>query len=214
MKLDYEWVIYSHRPHRWQPIAAEAIVRLCPETIRLTVIREPGTAAMNLNRGLDICRSRYLFLMDEDCILKQVGWVGAMLAMTGKPDFGIGGCQEALTEEDAAALPPTAEHGPVVRVVRQPGYVHLIDTMRCKGLRFDEKCPGASGMTDIDICAQARIVKGLGVYRNNGAFVYHQVKVDEDSWRRANHHDLWTDMQKWYPEQVKYMDSKWGAGNW
>ena len=211
MKQDWEFIVYSHRQHPLHAQVAEAIFRLVPDTARLTIIREPGTAAQNSNRALDAARSRYLFLLDEDAILFQRLWLPAMLTLAAKPDFGIGSCGEVPNQEVAATMGPEAVIGG--RATRRgwfPGYVLLMDLMRCKGLRFDENIPGAKAMSDVDICLQAR-ARGLGCWLHKEAHVIHLEKPQEAGPRRAaGFTSTIEEEHSWGLAQAAYMTDKWG----
>jgi hypothetical protein len=213
---DFEFIVYSHRPHPWQAEFAESLFRVVPQTTRLTIIREPGTAAQNSNRALDIATARYLFLCDEDVLFFQEGWLEAMLGMTKLPDFGLGSCREVPNRERAAAEPQRAELGPVHKMNGMAGYVFLFDMQRMAGLRLDEGIPGGKGMSDTDICLQARLLRGLGVYRNEGACIVHQAKPLEAGPRLAAGFTstIEQEVREWWPEQCRYMDRKYGVNKW
>lgn len=214
---DWEIIVYSHRPHPWQAEFAESLYRMVPQTTRLTIIREPGTAAQNSNRALEACQSRYLFLCDEDVLICQRGWVEAMLEMTRLPDFGVGSCLEVPTRAEAAKLPPEASvTGPFAKMNGVAGYVFLFDMQRMAGLRYDEAIPGGKGMSDTDICLQARLYRGLGVYRNEGAWVVHQAKPFDAKPRleAGFSSTIEQEVSEWWPAQCRYMDRRWGIGKW
>lgn len=216
MTRDFEFILYSHRQHPWHAELAESLFRTVPHTTRLTVIREPGTAAQNSNRALDMARARYLFLCDEDVVFFQSGWIESMLEMTKLPDFGLGSCEEVPNREAAAKRAVEAAMGPYVRCNGMSGFVFLIDMQRMAGLRYDEEIPGAKSMSDIDWCLQARLLRGLGVYKNEGACVIHQAKPAEAAARLAAGFTSTKEQEdnEWWPAQCRYMDQRWGLNKW
>lgn len=213
--LDHEFVVFSHRPHPEQARLAEALVRTTAHTVRLTVLREPGTAHQNMNRALDIAgRTRYVFLMDEDAIPLQPGWVPAMLSTIGRGDAGLVGCRDARTPEEVTeAVKVGVQPGPVEAVQWLPGYVMLVDRQRTAGLRIDEAIPGRLGMSDKDFCLQIR-ARGLRIYKHLGVVVEHLDKPPDDVIRKARDVSLFSENLANFELQVAYMNQKYGVGNW
>lgn len=216
MELDWEMVMFAHRPHADQVRLAESIARTVPGTFRLTMLREPGTCHVNMQRALEAARARYLFLLDEDVEFLQQGWLPAMLGAAKGESVGLVGCAEVKDAEGRArvlAERPEAADGPVTRPHMVPAYVTLIDTLRCRGLKFDVDMPGLKGFSDTDFCYQVAS-RGLRVVRQEGVVVYHPWKPERDADRAAAGYTTTKQEQEWFHQQVARMDERWGAGRW
>lgn len=216
MNLDWEAILFAHRAHSDQARLAESLMRTTESTVRLTVMREPGTCHVNMQRALEAARARYLLLLDEDVEFLQKGWLHRLLTAVAAPDAGLVGCSEVKDEagrEKILRELPEAAEGPVVKPHMVPAYVMMIDTQRCKGLKFDVDMPGLKGMSDTDFCYQVHS-RGLRVYRHEGVYVFHPHKSQVDRERAAAGYTTLVQERAWFHEQVARMDARWGQGRW
>lgn len=213
--IDFEMIAFAHRPHPDQTRLAASLMVTVPSTVRLTVMREPGTAHQNMARALDMARERYLFLLDEDVEFLQQGWHAPLLAVIkGRGDAGLVGCAEVKDPEGRQkALAIEAGAGPVVSVHMTPAFVWLIDRQRTAGIRIDADMPGLKGMSDNAFCTEIRL-RGLKVYRHDGVIVYHPHKSAVDAERAAAGYTTLAEEKGWWNAQVERMNAHFGVGKW
>jgi len=200
--------------HRWSPLierCAAGVARHTRGDYDLIVVCREGTCHQNMNRALARSRSRYTVFLDDDVEILTDGWLEHLLAdLAAEETLGVVGCLE-VKDPFAKALyreqPERFTRDCVERVTWIPAYVMCFDRGRFPCLRFDERIPGAKGMTDVDACLQLRR-HGLGVALDRRVVVYHPHKTPE--MRHSDGVPTEEEERAWFEKQREYMAEKWG----
>lgn len=202
--------IYTHRWSGWQVRCAESIFDHTKRSFNLILVCEPGSCHQNMNRALRRSTSRYLCLIDEDVCIHQDHWLDVLLdTLATKPKAAVVGCPDVKEFDDLGHALLMAQPDASIEEVRWlPAHVLMFDREKIPDLCFDEAIPGQMCMTDLDACLQATS-RGLKVYRDNRTVVYHPMRNDPET-RRAEQRPTCEEQERWFPEQLVYMEKKWG----
>ncbi len=198
------------------PDQMASLARTLKRSVEIQYVYESGTAHQNINKVIDRCKTRYLCLLDDDVIFLDEHWLDHLLArMDERHEIGELVPIEVKTEQirDEYLSNGWLNLSPrTVEFVEQswlPGYCALFDMDKTPSLRADEKIPGPSGMSDVDLSLQVRKA-GYKCILTNATVVFHRIKPLDMDWR-----DKWQIIQEYeLPalcyEQMTYMTSKWG----
>lgn len=201
--------------HRWSELQVNCIRSIAEHTrssYNLIVVCEPGSCHRNMNRVLERSTADFMILMDEDVEIYQANWLDILLADLEPKDVGVVGTFVGRSRDAMAAWSP--DH-PVEGTWPQerpwiPAHVMAFPMHRVRDfLRFDECIPWVMGMTDVDACLQIRH-HNLRVFTDRRVVVYHPTR-DDDETRNVEERPKVSEQQKWFPEQLAYMQKKWGS---
>jgi len=208
-----EFVVFAHRPHISQSKVIESLARYYNGTVKVTVLRTPGTCQENCNRALDLATSPTICLLDEDIEFVEPIIDPMLEAFDRYPNLGVLGCTEAKAQDvlEAILKVPIENRGssPITLAKWTPTYVSMVRRDRIGNCRFDERIPGAKGMGDLDFCLQVRqnAAREVGFY---SGVVYHPDKSSDDVARAKEGFTTLALEHSWYPAQAAYMREKWG----
>jgi hypothetical protein len=212
-----ELIVWTHRWHeKYEPKILESIgrtVRSIP--YRISVMIDPGNCHENMQKALDMSVSRYICLLDEDIIFLQEGWLERMLSVIKSDEsLGILGCEETYDKVFADAIMrgemDAQRENRVVVDTWIPAYMMLIDRERLPDLSIPQDIPGIKGMTDVDLCYQAKAA-GKVVAVDHAVLVYHEEKGKWDAETMLAHDQPTHEEQRAvYPTQVEWLVGRWG----
>lgn len=211
---DVSLVVYQHR---WSELQVRCLTSIARHTKRLQydviVVQKEGNCAKNMNRGWGRAKAPYVVMLDEDVVILQDEWLETLIdVLRNDPKAGVIGCKETKLLEEADLLEAENTVQPTLLAeVRSwlPAYVTCYARERVgEFLEFDEAIPGQMGMSDLDACLQIT-AKGLKCLYHPGVTVYHPAR-DDDETRLREQRPLTRQQQEWFPEQVSYMNVKWG----
>lgn len=178
----------------------------------------PGTAHENINHCLDRCTSRYVAICDDDVEFLDEGWLTTLLQVIQSKD-NIGMVvpieiknevqRNSYLEQGWNEVVPKPGYD-TLELSWLPGFVMLFDLERVPEIRADEKIPGPSGMSDLDLSLQVRSA-GFKCMLTSRTAVYHPEKSLDIDWRKkwdiVPEHEL----PELYRSQIQYMTEKWGG---
>lgn len=204
--------IYMHQTQPFHPMQMEAMGRHTQQSYRLILVHELGSVHVNLDRALQECDrfhrvfgSRYVVILDDDCIVLEDNWLAKLLkAFETNPRYGILTVPEMKNrrtvrkylENKRKFISVTAPE--VVEIPWIPGYLMAIDLAKVPGLYGDVRIPFTKGMSDLDLSLQV-LSRGFlcGLFTRTA--VYHPYKGP-----------CTPEMDRQYEQQYKYMKEKWG----
>jgi hypothetical protein len=140
--------------------------------------------------------------MDEDIVLLHDDWFERLEEdLLDDPKLAIVGCAEIKEPTDDWPIPSLR------RVPWIAAYLIAVDRKKLPWASYDENMPGLLGMTDVDLCLQARNA-GYDVGCDTGVVVLHQ-KLPELKDPEIHDHRS-TFRQNEMKLQFAYMYEKWG----
>lgn len=177
----------------------------------------PGTAHANINHCLDRCTSRYVVICDDDVEFLDESWLTTLINVL-KENEEVGqvvpveiksqATRDAYVQNGWCDECKKPEYD-LLSCSWLPGYVMAFDMTRTPDIRADEKIPGPSGMSDLDLSLQVREA-GYKCLFTTRTVVFHGVKPLDVDWRMRWDIVQETELPALHQQQVAYMDSKWG----
>lgn len=202
-------------PYHEEQLAS--LARHTKQSYNLICAYEPDTTAFEcVNRAVSRSRSRWMALVDDDVIFLEDFWLATLIDILRQhEDFAVLTPMEVKTKEELAAFRRDPDNCFPYRRIRlgetnwNPGYVLLFDRDKAQDLYADEKLPGRYGMSDLDMCLQARAA-GFRVGMTGQVYVYHPWKIKDREWRER--YDMVQDEKEheMHLLQQAHMIAKWG----
>lgn len=184
----------------------------------LIVANEPNTTAMQcVNLAIKRSTSRWMCILDDDCIILQDHWLDLLIEILEKhDDVALISCVEIKDAESLKKFQENPENfwpSDLVTTVElnwAAGYLHLFDREKVPDLLADEQIPGSYGMSDTDFCFQIKRF-GYKLARTTKTVVYHPWKITDPEWRDKYSMVREEDELTQYNLQDAYMTEKWGV---